>query len=138
MDNNKAIGVLLVSHGDLSKHFLEAARIIYQKQLKDVKALAIDPKSKRNDVLKLVQRQLARLAENATHVIVLCDTYGATASRLLSENNFNDLKVTCVYGMNLPMVLDCINYRYDNNLDDLVAKICKTGKEAIFAKDTDC
>ena len=128
------IGILLVSHGFLGKHFLEAARIICQHDLPGVESLSIKASYERNEVHKQLNGSMARLATQTNEVIALCDTYGATPSRILCSNCYQQ-RVKCVFGLNLPMLLDCINLRGKLELDELCQRICQAGAEGIFARD---
>ena len=133
--NGANVGILVVSHGDLSKHFLEAARLIYQDDLEGIQALAVRSTSDREEVMKMVHASLAKFPKNTNKIVALCDTHGSTPSRLICDHEYADIELRCVFGLNLSMLLDCINFRMDcGDLEELSEKICKTGKEAIYSK----
>ena len=127
-------GILLVSHGDLSKHFLDAARIIYQQDLDYVFTIGIKASQNRDKVTDRLCEIMGEIAKKHKKVLVLCDTHGATASRLVCENTYDRLEFQCVYGLNLPMLLEAVNYRDEYELDELAEQVSKIGKEAIFVK----
>ena len=134
MAKQKPIGILLISHGDLSKHFLNAAKIIFQENLDFINVLAISSKQNRQEVLKQINNKITEISTTTDQIIVLCDTHGATPSRIVCANKYENVKVKCVFGLNLPMLLDCISLRNEHDLETLCDKICKTGQDAIFSK----
>lgn len=130
-DKSEQIGILLLSHGGLGKNFLEGAQMIYQAPLQNVEVLSIKASYDRETVRDMVNKCVARLAKKTGKLVIMCDTNGATPSRLLKDKHFSGLELRCVYGFNLPMLLDCINYRCNADLDKLVEHICQVGKDAI-------
>lgn len=130
------VGILIVSHGDLSEHLIEAARLIYQDELDDIQALSVSTKLDRDQVMAKAQKTLDAFAPNIDKVIVLCDMHGATPSRLICETGFDGYDIHCVFGANLSMLVDCINYRNEEGEDlaKLAERICATGRSAIFTK----
>lgn len=127
-------GILLISHGDLCKHFLNAARIIHQQDLEFVFAIGIKASQDKDKVIQRLDAQMSDIAKSYRKVIVLCDTHGATASRLVCANEYKGLELACVFGMNLPMLLEAINYHDTLELAELAEQISKIGKEAIFVR----
>lgn len=134
--NGRPIGVLVISHGDLGEHFIEAARIICQDGLDGLESLSIQASYERDKVREQLALSMERLEGSADEIIALCDTYGSTPSRILCAGSYK-ARVKCVFGLNLPMLLDCISLRGELDLDGLAEQICQAGAEAIFARETD-
>ncbi len=130
------VGILIVSHGDLSEHFLKAARLIYQDEdLGDIQTLSVSAKSDREQVLASVHESLGRFGGGTDRILAMCDMHGATPSRLVCDHGFDGLEIRCVFGLNLSMLLDCINYRMEGaDLEELAERICRTGRDAIFTR----
>lgn len=130
--NDCDIAILVVTHGELGRHFLEAAELIYQNPIPKTAALGVTADYDRKKVESKARKTIERLGKKSKRIIVLCDTNGATASRLISEQQYDDLEIRCVYGVNLPMLLDCINCRHKcDELDELAERICVAGRQAI-------
>lgn len=130
--NGSDIGILLVSHGELGKEFLKAAELIYQQPIANATALSVLASHDREQVSKLVEKSVTKLAKKSKQIIVLCDANGATASRIVSELKFKDIQLRCLYGINLPMLLDCVNVRTTApDLEALAEQVCQTGRKAI-------
>ena len=129
------MGILIVCHGNLSEQFVEAARLICQDKLQDIQSVSVSTDLERDEVMDMTLKSLDKFGPDVKKVVVFCDMYGATASRLICEHEFDSKEMVCVFGLNLSMLLDCINYRTDEmELDKLVDRICDTGKKAIYAK----
>ena len=132
--NTRPIGVLVISHGDLGEHFIEAARIICQDALDELESLSIQASYERDKVREQLALSMERLEHRSDEIIALCDTYGSTPSRILCTGSYK-ARVKCVFGLNLPMLLDCISLRGELGLDKLAEQICLAGSEAIFARE---
>ena len=102
-------------------------------RIEDVKVLGI---GSANDLAKLrssLKNAMAELDNQYEQVLVMCDTYGATASRLLSENPPDRPRLHFVYGVNLPMLLEALGQRNSLDADRLAEQVCRIGRESIFA-----
>lgn len=125
-------GILLVSHAKLAKGLLSAAEQILQIEINDIEILGINSKQDLTAVRSVLDCSLTTLSKNCTKIIALCDTYGATATRLLLEVCPDHTKFACVFGVNLPMLLDAISQRNTMELNQLAKHINATGQESIF------
>ena len=140
MSATKQIGIAIIAHGDLAECFLKAASLVYQQPIKHVSTLAIQNTLSLEQVRSRCYNVINKLASKNSNVIVLCDTFGATASTIICKQIAEKANVMCVFGLNLSMLLDCIVYRDNCTLQQLAEKICVTGKEAIFVNEAndDC
>ncbi len=125
---------MIICHGDLGKHFINAATIIYQKPIENISTLAIVNSLSLAKINFRFHTTINKLSKKTRSIIILCDAFGTTASRIVTQQSTENFDSLCVYGLNLPMLLDCINYRDSCTLEQLAKQLCHTGQEAIFAK----
>ena len=129
-------GILILAHASLGKHLHATAEQIMPCRIEGVKALGI---GSANDLSKLrssLDATMSELARQYEQVLVLCDTYGATASRLLAKNPPARPRLHFVYGVNLPMLLEAVGQRNNLDINSLADQVCKIGRESIFAAGT--
>ncbi|MCY4325405.1 MAG: hypothetical protein OXC81_05225 [Betaproteobacteria bacterium] len=132
MPGNPA-GILLLTHASLGRHLHATAEQLMPCRIEGVKILGI---GSANDLAKLrssLTAAMAELARQHEQVLVMCDTFGATASRLLSENPPVRPRLHFVYGVNLPMLLEALGQRNSLEVASLAEQVCKIGRESIFA-----
>ena len=125
-------GILVVTHGDFGKNLLEAAQLINQSSIADVDSISVKAEYDRAKITSLLHKHINKLSKHSKDIVVMFDTNGCTAARLIAQENFEDINIVCVNGVNLPMLLECIYFRQKtDNLDELVTHILKSGRDAI-------
>ncbi len=110
------VGLIVISHGDFAKGLLSASRMIMGEQ-DGVKAIGLQPEEGPEDLKETLKKAI----ENVDHgqgVLILADLFGGTPSNtaayLLDDN------VEVITGFNLPMFLELINSKNNQNLSELV------------------
>ena len=133
MPSSPASGILLLTHASLGKHLHATAEQIMPCRIEGVKVLGI---GSANDLARLrssLKGAMAELGKQHEQVLVMCDTYGATASRLLAESPPARPRLHFVYGVNLPMLLEAVGQRNLLDAGSLAEQVCRIGRESIFA-----
>lgn len=130
-----AAGILLLSHGALAKSMLASTELILGCTLERTVPLGFSKKENLSATRDRVARALQKLAGESSEVLIMCDTCGATASRLASELDTGGRpNVACVYGMNLPMLLEAVSLRNIMRLEELAEHLCIVGRKGVFWK----
>ena len=123
------IGILIVTHGELGREFLKTAGIIIGKPEKtEALSLAYD-----DDVmeLKATVAEKIKTMDNGSGVIVFTDLFGGSPSNSVAAN-LRDMQFKAVTGLNLPMLIECINMREDMELDELTEHLKEIGKDGVM------
>lgn len=121
--------ILLVSHGNLSKEFLNTCELITGKQ-KDIEAISLYEGESREDFGKKVLDAAERLYTE-DGLLVLADLYGGTPCNMSVIELLNKYeKVEILSGLNLSMLLEVALNR--SNLQESVNSIISSGKEGII------
>ena len=126
-------GILILTHASLGKHLHATAEQIMPCRIEGVKAIGIGSANDLSRLRSSLEGTMSELARQHEQVLVMCDTYGATASRLLAENPPGRPRLHFVYGVNLPMLLEAVGQRHNLDVDSLAEQVCRIGRESIFA-----
>ncbi len=123
-------GILLLSHGDLAASLYNTAKMIVGDSIVDFAYLGLEPDDDPNDY----QNELSNLLDQLpTNTIVLIDLYGGTpCNRFIIEQHKRNYSHRGISGMNLPMILETITARENNNINDLVELVVKVGQSSSF------
>jgi PTS system mannose-specific IIA component len=122
------IGLLIVTHCDLGREFLNAAEFI----LGSIDAVDIIPITQTADsekILKTIEEKIKSL-DNGQGVLILTDMFGGTPSNL-SLSFLKEEMVDVLTGVNLPMIIAIVQNRTDMKLSELAEMAQKAGKMGI-------
>jgi mannose PTS system EIIA component len=122
------IGLLIISHCDLGKEFLNAAELIVGR-LEAADSVSITQTTECREILEEISAKIRSL-NKGDGVLVLTDMFGGTPSNL-SLSFLNDEKVEVLTGVNLPMVIAVSNDRDRLTLAELGEKAQQAGKRSI-------
>ncbi len=122
------IGLLIISHCNLGKEFLNAAELIVGR-LENAEAIAITQTSKSEELLKDIAEKIKSL-DNGQGVLVLTDMFGGTPSNL-SLSFLKEQMVEVLTGVNLPMVIAVAQDRERLTLSELGEKAEEAGRRSI-------
>ena len=122
------IGLLIISHCDLGKEFLNAAELIVGR-LEAADSIAITQTTESKEILDEISEKIQSLNQGQG-VLVLTDMFGGTPSNL-SLSFLNDEMVEVLTGVNLPMVIAVAKDRDSLTLSDLGEKAQQAGKRSI-------
>ncbi len=129
------IGILLLTHATLGKHLLATAQQILPEDADGITVLGIGSGKSLAKIRGTLEETMAAMGRTHRNVLVLCDTFGATATRLLRESPPRHPRLHFVFGANLPMLLEAIGQRNSLRPDELADQVCKVGHESIFVLD---
>jgi mannose PTS system EIIA component len=122
------IGLLIVTHCDLGKEFLNAAEFIVGR-LEAVEVIAVDQASDSEEIRKEIEVKVAKL-NKGDGVLILTDMFGGTPSNL-SLSFLKEKMIEVLTGVNLPMVIAIAQNRQDMDLNQLAEKAQEAGKMSI-------
>jgi PTS system mannose-specific IIA component len=122
------IGVVVITHGNLSEQLLETASLI-MGETTGVQAVTF---TARESLEALRQKAIAAIDEyRADGCLILTDIMGGSATNVCVELLKME-KVEVVTGVNLPMLLEAIGYRDDADLKTLAGKVQDSGIRSII------
>jgi mannose PTS system EIIA component len=122
------IGLLIVTHCDLGKEFLNAAEFIVGR-LEGVQVISITQSSDSEKIRKTIEEKIKTL-NKGKGVLILTDMFGGTPSNL-SLSFLKDEAVEVLTGVNLPMVIAIAQNRTRMSLSELAEKAQEAGKASI-------
>lgn len=122
------IGMILVTHGQLAKEFVQAMEHVVGAQ-DAVATICIGPnddmEKRRNEIRKAISA-----VDNGEGVIVLTDLFGGTPSNL-AISLMEAGKVEVIAGINLPMLIRLAGARKTMNIKDAVMATRDAGRNYI-------
>ena len=122
------IGLLIVTHCDLGKEFLNAAEFIVGR-IEAAEAVSITESLDCENLRKLIGEKVAAL-DNGDGVLILTDMFGGTPSNL-SLSFLREGTIEVLTGVNLPMLIAVAQNRSNDKLSDLAEKAREAGKMSI-------
>lgn len=122
------IGLIIVTHCDLGRELLNAAKFIVGR-IEAVETIAINQNSDSRELLKTIEKKIATL-NKGEGVLILTDMFGGTPSNL-SLSFLKEEKVEVLTGVNLPMLIATVQTRTKLPLSELAEKAQEAGKMGI-------
>jgi PTS system mannose-specific IIA component len=123
------IGILIVSHGNLSKAFLDTVEMIMGKQ-ENAFALSLDYGVDDRAFRALIAEQLDIL-DRGDGIIAFADLFGGTPSNSLIAC-MKERRFAAFAGVNLPMLIECASAREYLDFPDLIERLNVVGKQGII------
>lgn len=125
-----SVGVLLMTHEAVGKALISAAHHVMPKLPLKVEAVEV-PAQADPDVMRTLTAHHARELDQGDGVLVLADLYGATPCNIGLSLAALGVRLRCVSGLNLPMLLRVLNYA-EKPLDELAQVAAHGGRGGIF------
>jgi mannose PTS system EIIA component len=122
------IGLLIVTHCDLGKEFLNAAEFIVGR-LEGVEVISITQSSDSEKIRKLIEEKI-KVLNKGNGVLILTDMFGGTPSNL-SLSFLKEKMVEVLTGVNLPMVIAIAQNRSRMGLSELAEQAQEAGRMSI-------
>jgi PTS system mannose-specific IIA component len=122
------IGLLIISHCNLGREFLNAAELIVGR-LENADAIAITQTSETEELLMAIAEKIKSL-DDGQGVLVLTDMFGGTPSNL-SLSFLEEQMVEVLTGVNLPMVISVAQDRHQLTLSELGERAEQAGRRSI-------
>lgn len=123
------IGILVISHGNLSKGLLSSLSMFYAEE-KQIEALSVNCDTNIDCFTKEMGEAIARL-DTGEGVIVLADMFGGSPCN--STFGYIGKNVDVIAGVNFPMLLSAVTYRHTTeDRKTLVDKLIESSKTGII------
>ena len=121
-------GLLVVSHGTLAGELVDAVRRIVA-DVDALEALSIGWDVDMEEAGRRIQEAIARV-ERKGGVLVLTDMFGGTPSNL-ALSLLEPGRIEVVTGVNLPMLIKCVNLRGEAELSEVARRVAEQGRQSI-------
>lgn len=125
-----SVGVLLLTHEAMGGALLGAARHVLGNLRLPVDYLEIPPDADPDQMLHEAAAS-ARKLDQGDGVLVLSDLYGATPCNVAQRLPAQGVRMHCVSGLNLPMLLRVLNYP-EQSLHQLAQTAASGGRGGIL------
>jgi PTS system mannose-specific IIA component len=122
------IGLLIVTHSDLGREFLNAAEFIVGR-LDAADAVSITQTADSEQIRKMIEEKVSVL-DTGEGVLILTDMLGGTPSNI-SLSFLKEEMIEVLTGVNLPMVIAIAQNRSDMDLSKLAKMAQEAGKTSI-------
>jgi len=122
------IGLLIISHCELGKEFLNAAELIMGR-LENADALSITQSTNSQQMIETISKKIKTM-DKGQGVLILTDMFGGTPSNL-SLSFLSDEMVEVLTGVNLPMVISVAQDRKQFTLSELGERAMDSGRRSI-------
>jgi PTS system ascorbate-specific IIA component len=119
-----------MTHEAVGKALVSAAHHVMPKLPLRVEAVEV-PAHADPDVMRTLTAHHARELDEGDGVLVLADLYGATPCNIGLSLAALGVRLRCVSGLNLPMLLRVLNYA-EKPLDELAQVAAHGGRGGIF------
>lgn len=129
-----AVGVLLLTHDAIGPALVEAARHVLGRIPLTLATVEVSPDSDPAEMLR-ISGDHARKLDSGSGVLVLTDVFGATPCNVARRIHELGVRLRCVPGLNLPMLLRVLNYA-DQPLEELAETAASGGRSGIFVDKT--
>ena len=126
-----SVGVLLMTHEAVGQALISAAHHVLPKLPLRVEAVEVPPQADPDVMRTLTARHARELDQDGEGVLVLADLYGATPCNIGLSLGALGVRLRCVSGLNLPMLLRVLNYA-EQPLDQLAEIAASGGRGGIF------
>ena len=125
-----SVGVLLMTHEAMGAALAGAARHVLGQFPLAVDVIEVEANADPDSTLTVAVRQ-ARGLDKGDGVLVLTDLFGSTPCNVARRLPALGLRMQCVSGLNLPMLLRVLNYP-EQSLDELAQTAASGGRGGIF------
>ena len=124
------VGLLIVTHSDLGREFLNAAEFIVGR-VEAADSVSIIQTADSEGIHKMIQDKLNAL-DHGKGVLILTDMLGGTPSNI-SLSFLKKERVEVLTGVNLPMIIAIAQNRSEMTLREVAEKAEEAGKTSISA-----
>jgi len=122
------IGLLIISHCEVGKEFLNAAELIVGR-MEAADAISITQLTESKEMLTAISKKI-KVLDRGQGVLILTDMFGGTPSNL-SLSFLKEEMVEVLTGVNLPMVIAVAQDRDRLTLKELGEKAEQAGRRSI-------
>ncbi|MDR2011840.1 MAG: PTS sugar transporter subunit IIA [Rhodanobacter sp.] len=125
------VGVLLMTHESMGAALVNAARHVLGRFPLPIDVQEVAADADPDQMLRAAATH-ARELDRGDGVLVLSDLYGATPCNIAKRLPDLGVRMHCVSGLNLPMLLRVFNYP-EQSLDELAQTAVNGGRSGIVA-----
>lgn len=126
--NNEQIGIIVISHGDLSASLLRTTENILGP-LNDCASISVDIAHESSEAVRRIN-SAARRMDKGKGVLILTDMFGGTPANI-ALSLIGQYEVEVVTGVNLPMMIKAFTSR-STDLKSLASLVENAGREGIL------
>lgn len=119
------IGVVVVTHGNLSKSIVDTAKM-FHSEFENVEYLMLKPSSNLDEYEKMIYESYHRVNQGEG-VLFLADLFGGTPANKVLKLILNKEDIHCVTGLNLGMFLEVVLSRKNMKLNELTDLALEAG-----------
>ena len=130
MSEQKKIGGVIVSHGQLANELVAAAETVIGK-LEHIAAVSIGWNDNVESAKEEISRAIKKVSGGGGGVLILTDMFGGTPTNISAMFIANS-EIEVVTGVNLPMVIKLASQSKEFSLSELAKEVEETGKQAIY------
>jgi mannose PTS system EIIA component len=123
------VGVLLMTHEAMGAALVSAARHVLGRLPLPLEVTEVAASADPDQILRAAAAS-ARELDHGDGVLVLSDLYGATPCNIAKRLPDLGVRMHCVSGLNLPMLLRVLNYP-EQSLDELAQTAAYGGRGGI-------
>jgi len=123
------IGILIIAHGTMGESLIHCVSHVFGSRQPQLQQLGVTVHDDPNALLPQA-RELVRMLDDGSGVLVLSDIYGATPCNIACHL-IEPGKVDVVSGVNLPMLVRALTYR-NEPLETVVSKAISGGCEGVL------
>ena len=124
------IGVIVATHSRLAQELLQAAEMIIGS-FPLVEPISIDRSTSVDVARQQMQASFERVGADGDGVMILTDMFGGTPTNI-SADFLVAGQVEILTGVNLPMLLKCINARGGMQVDELAGMLKDYARNAVM------
>lgn len=122
------LGIIVITHGNLSEHLVAAATMIMGPS-ENVQAISFTAKDSLDTLRQSVIETVEKFQDEGC--IILTDIMGGSATNVCVEMMKNE-KVEVLTGVNLPMLLEATGFRDGVDIKTLSHKVQESGCKSII------
>jgi PTS system mannose-specific IIA component len=122
------IGIILVTHGDLARHFIDAMEHVVGPQTQ-ISAICIGPNDDMEQRRKDISDAIAEV-DTGSGAVMLTDLFGGTPSNL-AISLLEAGRIEVIAGINLPMLIRLAGARKSMGVTDAVHAAQEAGRNYI-------
>ena len=126
--------ILLVSHGNLAKEFVQIAELIMEKPV-HATPVCLDIQLNQEACTAIISEAIGSLPIDRP-IVILTDLFGGTPSNISIPMIQKD-RVEVITGVNLPMLLAFLNKRETVPIDALLDDLIDRGRDSVRVLDVE-
>lgn len=130
MGDERACGILLLTHGKQGESLLEAAEHLLGECPPQVAAINLLGSERRGEIEQRARLAAERLLIDADGVLLLSDLFGSTQAVVAAKIAAEKKNIACAHGVNLAMLLEALGMRH-LPLAELKKQVAAAGRRAV-------